>query len=953
MAEEAFTFKDILALIIEKKLDVKAVNEEFKLRNIDIKSVFMVYDEVRKNKVNVPLHIIIFFEKLRCASDVVYFMKKYVKIQHQDRGIILFDTFEFQEDALSQLQENDRVIILKSRQMGISTLMAAYSLWMMTFNEGKNILVLSIKQDTAKEVVTKVKLAWENLPSWLKLEAIEKPALSLKLKNNSRIMAASSDSDAARSFSASILIMDEAAFIDNAQDVWTAAQQTLAATKGIAVILSTPNGVGNFFHQLWIDSERKENSFHRIKLPWHLHPERDQSWRDKQTKELGIKKAAQECFSGDTIVYTLLGPKPISNIRVGDKVLTHSGVYKKVVRTFEKNDTPCSLITNKNRIVKAVTGNHPFYHNGEWVEVKKLNNKKSINFPNVFYSLGPRSINVYDLITPKHFEKVLCKDQTSLFINDRKHKTIHNRYIECDYDFGYLIGLYLAEGSGGRLRKTFCFDANKESNGWPRKIESIVQSKFGFTNCQYRKINNSGQLSFCSEIFSNVIDLFVDGKDCYTKKLTEFAYENMSTDFAKGIVDGAFRGDGCLIEKYYKTYVSTSLSLIYDMGYLLHMIGIHNFSMRQCAKGGTESFIQERKVVNNDKWEIKIFKSKNVKIDYELSNHYISNSEKNDTLIKVENPMSSDIRVYNLEVEDDHTYVTEFGVVHNCDCDFLTSGNTVVEMDIIEFYRTSKVIDPIQRKGFDGNYWLWEFPSYTRNYIVAADVARGDGKDYSAFQVIDVETVTQVAEYVGKIAPKEFGIMTTLAAREWNNALLVIERETVGFAALQPPIDEQYPNLFYSNSDPTKYVDVQHQLKNKYYADERRLIPGFGTTMKTRPLIVSKLESYFRLKEIEARSSRLIEELAVFIWNGQKPQAMEGYNDDLVLSMCIALWVRDTALRLRNEGIDLTKTMLGSISRIGPTVMPIMQAKLHQAGFSQWHMKGPKGEAESLEWLIK
>ena len=582
MPEESLTFKNILTLIIEKKLDVKAVLDEFKLRNIDIKSVFDVYDEVRKNKVNVPLHVIIFFEKLKCATNVVYFMKKYVKIQHQDRGIILFDTFDFQDDTLKQLQENDRALILKSRQMGISTLMAAFSLWMMTFHEGKNILVLSIKQDTAKEVVTKVKLAWENLPSWLKLEALEKPALSLKLKNNSRILAASSDSDAARSFSASILILDEAAFIDNAEDVWTAAQQTLASTKGIAVILSTPNGVGNFFHQLWIDSERGKNTFHRIKLPWYLHPERNQTWRDRQTKELGPKRSSQEC-----------------------------------------------------------------------------------------------------------------------------------------------------------------------------------------------------------------------------------------------------------------------------------------------------------------------------------------------------------------------------------DCDFLTSGNTVVEMDVIEFYRISKVVEPIQKKGFDGNYWLWEFPAYTRSYIVSADVARGDGKDYSAFQVIDVETVTQVAEYVGKIPPKEFGIMCTLAAREWNNALLVIERETVGFAALQPAMDEQYPNLFYSNSDPTKYVDVQHQLKNKYYADERRLIPGFGTTMKTRPLIVSKLESYFRLREIEARSSRLIEELAVFIWDGQKPQAMTGYNDDLVISMCIGLWVRDTAMRLRTEGIDLTKMMLGNISRTVPNVMPVMQAKLRQSGFSQWNMRGPRGEAESIEWLIK
>ena len=107
------TFTDVVALIVDKKLDVRAVLDEFKLRNIDVESVFNVYNEVVKNKTKIPLHVIIFFEKLKCATNVVYFMKKYVKIQHQDRGIILFDTFEFQDDALKQLQENDRAIILK------------------------------------------------------------------------------------------------------------------------------------------------------------------------------------------------------------------------------------------------------------------------------------------------------------------------------------------------------------------------------------------------------------------------------------------------------------------------------------------------------------------------------------------------------------------------------------------------------------------------------------------------------------------------------------------------------------------------------------------------------------------------------------------------------------------------------------------------------------------------
>lgn len=894
-------------------------------------------------------------EYKKCAKDAAYFMKKYVKIQHQERGIILFNTYKFQDETITQLQSHSRNIVLKSRQMGISTLVAAYSLWTMLFSEGKNILVLSIKQDTAKEVVTKVKLAYNHLPAWLKLPATENSALMLKLSNQSKIMAASSASDAARSFSASILILDEAAFIDNAEEVWTAAQQTLATVRGNAIILSTPNGVGNFFHKLWTDAELGKNEFNRIKLPWHLHPERNQTWRENQTKELGPKKAAQECFSRDTIVYTDGGPKEIGDIKIGDRVLTHTGNYKKVINIFSHEDHPKRLTTSKNHLHKFVTDNHPFYYNGNWVDVKNMNGKETINFPNDFYlSNNITTVDLFELTNPKFFRKVLCESDNKFFINDRKHKIVHNRFLTCDYEFGYLIGLYLAEGSGGRLRKTFCFDVDKELKGWPQKIESIVKNKFGFSHCQYRKIENSGQLSFCSEIFCNGIDSFVSGNDCYSKKLTSLAYKNMSTEFASGIIDGAFRGDGCLKNEYYKTYVSTSLSLIHDISYILHLIGVHNFSTRQCAKSGVESSIEGRKIICSDKWEIKILKSRGVEIKSELSSASIDESDNRITTVNfLSDSENSPQVVYNLEVEEDHTYVTEFGVVHNCDCDFLTSGNTVVDMETITFYRESKVCDPVEKRGFDRNYWLWEYPSRERNYLLTADVARGDGQDYSAFHVLDIENVSQCAEYKGQPGTKEFGQMLSLVAREWNNALLVVERENVGWAAIQQIIDDEYPNLFYSSAD-LKYVDVQRQITNKINASENKMVPGFGTTMKTRPLVIGEMESYFRERSIEVRSARLMDELSVFIWNGPKPQAMEGYNDDLVLSLSIGLWVRNTALRLRTEGINLIKNILGNISKQSPESTPIMKSKVHQTGYESWNMKtGRMGQNESLLWLIK
>jgi phage terminase large subunit-like protein len=148
-------------------------------------------------------------EYKKCAQDAVYFFKKYGMIQHNIRGRINFNLYKFQERTLSELMLHDYNIILKSRQMGISTLTAAYALWMMLFNSDKNILVIATKQEVAKNIVDKVRFMFDNLPSWLKIECTEDNKLSLHLSNGSKIRAESSTSDSGRSAAVSMLIIDE------------------------------------------------------------------------------------------------------------------------------------------------------------------------------------------------------------------------------------------------------------------------------------------------------------------------------------------------------------------------------------------------------------------------------------------------------------------------------------------------------------------------------------------------------------------------------------------------------------------------------------------------------------------------------------------------------------------------------------------------------------------------
>ena len=120
-------------------------------------------------------------EYVKCAQDPIHFMKKYCMIQHPQRGRINFHLYPFQEKVLKLWRDNPYSVVLKSRQLGISTLSAGYSLWLMTFHKDKNVLCIATKQETAKNMVTKVKFMYENLPSWLKIDFEENNKLTLRL----------------------------------------------------------------------------------------------------------------------------------------------------------------------------------------------------------------------------------------------------------------------------------------------------------------------------------------------------------------------------------------------------------------------------------------------------------------------------------------------------------------------------------------------------------------------------------------------------------------------------------------------------------------------------------------------------------------------------------------------------------------------------------------------------
>ena len=244
----------------------------------------------------------------KCGRDPAYFLKNYVKISHPQKGLIPFTTFDFQDDLLDNFKDHRFNIILKARQLGISTIVAGYAAWLLLFRREKQVMVVATKFKTAANLVVKVKKMLKTLPDWMMIAEIDiDNQSSFQLNNGSKINASTTSAkDAGRSESLSLLIVDEAAFVEGMEELWTGILPTIS-TGGRCIALSTPNGVGNWFYKTFSDAEAENNLFNSVILPWHVHPDYDDEWFLQQTKNMSKREIAQEfqCsfnMSGETVI---------------------------------------------------------------------------------------------------------------------------------------------------------------------------------------------------------------------------------------------------------------------------------------------------------------------------------------------------------------------------------------------------------------------------------------------------------------------------------------------------------------------------------------------------------------------------------------------------------------------------------------------------------------------------
>jgi hypothetical protein len=268
-------------------------------------------------------------EFLKCKEDPVYFARNYIKIVSLDHGLVPFEMYPFQEKLIDNFHRNRFNICKMPRQTGKSTTCVSYLLHYAVFNDNVNIAILANKASTARDLLGRLQLAYENLPKWMQQGIISWNKGSLELENGSKISSNSTSSSAVRGGSYNVIFLDEFAFIPNhiADDFFASVYPTISSGQSTKVIIvSTPRGM-NHFYRMWHDAERGKNEYVPTDVHWSEVPGRDSVWKEQtiaNTSEAQFKVEFECEFLGS--VNTLINPAKLRNLVYEDPIKRNAGL---------------------------------------------------------------------------------------------------------------------------------------------------------------------------------------------------------------------------------------------------------------------------------------------------------------------------------------------------------------------------------------------------------------------------------------------------------------------------------------------------------------------------------------------------------------------------------------------------------------------------------------------------
>ena len=268
-------------------------------------------------------------EWVKCKQDPIYFATNYIKIISLDEGLVPFNMYDFQKDILRDFHNNRFNIAKLPRQTGKSTTVVAYLLYYAIFYDSVNIGILANKASTARELLGRLQLAYENLPKWMQHGILVWNKGNVELENGSKILAASTSASAVRGMSFNILFLDEFAFVPNhvAEQFFASVYPTITSGKSTKVIIiSTPNGM-NHFYKMWEDARNGKNGYVTNEVHWSQVPGRDAKWKEETLKNTSKRQFAQE-FECDFLgsADTLISPSKLQTIPFTDPISSNAGL---------------------------------------------------------------------------------------------------------------------------------------------------------------------------------------------------------------------------------------------------------------------------------------------------------------------------------------------------------------------------------------------------------------------------------------------------------------------------------------------------------------------------------------------------------------------------------------------------------------------------------------------------
>lgn len=277
-------------------------------------------------------------------------------------------------------------------------------------------------------------------------------------------------------------------------------------------------------------------------------------------------------------------------------------------------------------------------------------------------------------------------------------------------------------------------------------------------------------------------------------------------------------------------------------------------------------------------------------------------------------------------------------IAQELDVSFLGSGGNVIEDGTIDMHEKQNVKDPKFVSGVENEFWIWEEPIKGHKYIMGVDVSRGDGEDSSTIVIIDFTTMEQVMEYQGKIQPDLLGEIAFEYGNLYNAYTVVDITGGMGVSTVLKLVELNYSKklLHWDKKAP-------HLLPNKARLDkvkDREMTPGFNANGVRLPMIAN-LERALRENEIKVRSTRLVSEMKTFVYKNGRPDHMEGYHDDLLMAIGMALWVLEYSFKNLQKSTAQNKAMLNSWS-VGGDQSDNIQNKSYDGGFVSKENKGKK-----------